>query len=148
MKRLFTFLTLLLSVNVLAHDEGHGPKLTDAPKQGGVVSPVIQASEAKLGSKAQLVYKGELVRSEDGTVRLYLYNSKMEPLPLSTFDKSAKAIVEVEKKKQVLTTPFELKLEGNSFVGKAPLPAVKPFNIDVQLKEGDRKLLVAFDNLD
>lgn len=148
MKTLILALALLVSAPALAHDEGHGPKLTDAPKQGGVVSPVVKASEADLGPKAALVYKGELVRSEDGTVRVYVYTPKMEPLPLAGFDKTAKAVVIVEKKKEVTTTPFDLKLEGDAFVGKMPTPASKPYNIDVRVKEGDKELLVAFDNLD
>ncbi len=148
MKRLILILALSLSIPAFAHDGGHGPKLSDAPKQGGVLSPVIQASEAKLGSKAVVIYKSELVRSEEGIIRLYFYNSKMEALPLSTFEKTAKATLAVLKKKQVVTTPFELKQEGNIFVGKLPTPATKPFDVDIHLKEGNRELLVAFDNLD
>lgn len=148
MKTLILALSLFLSLPTLAHDEGHGPKLTDAPKQGGVVAPVVKAEEAALGPKAALVYKGELVRSEDGTARVYLYNLKMEPLPLTSFAKTAKASMIVEKKKEVITTPFDLKLEGNAFVGKMPTPASKPFNIDVHLEEAAKELLVAFDNLD
>ena len=148
MKTLILALSLVLSLPALAHDEGHGPKLTDVPKQGGVISPVIVAAEASLGTKAAVVYKAELVRSEDGTVRVYLYDAKMVALVLSSFDKTAKAILEIEKKKEWIKTSFELKLEGDAFVGKMPTPASKPFNVDVHLKEGAKELLVAFDNLD
>lgn len=148
MKRLFIVVALLLSTPAFAHDEGHGPKLTDAPKQGGIISSVVKASDAKLGTKASIVYKSELVRAADGTLRLYLYNSNMEALPLAAFDKTAKAILAVVKKKEVLTTSFELKQEGNAFIGKLPTPSVKPFDVDVHFKEGKQELLVAFDNLD
>ncbi len=148
MKKLFILCALLWSIPAFAHDEGHGPKLTDSPKQGGVLTSVVAASEQGLGSKAQLIYKAELVRSEDGTVRIYLYNPKMEPLPLTVFNSAAKASLLTEKKGKVTENAFELKTEGNAFTGKAPAPASKPFSIDVRFKEGAKELLAAFDNLD
>lgn len=137
---------LITSSGGFAHDEGHGPKLSDPAKQGGIVSSVIDAKDAKLGAKATLVHKGELVRNDDGTVRLYLYDMQMMPLKLDSFEKNAKAVLTAGRKAKKLS--FDLKLEGDAFVGKAPKPPKKPFNIDVTLKEGDKNLLVAFDNLD
>jgi hypothetical protein len=140
-------IALAIHGSVLAHDEGHGPKLTDTAKHGGLVAPVIAASESKLGSKATVVYKAELVRGDENKTRLYLYDAKMEPLKLDGFEKTAKAVLETLGKKSK-RTDFELKLENDAFVGTAPKATKKPFNIDVHLKEGDRSLLVAFDNLD
>ena len=141
-------LMLLVSVSAFGHDEGHGPKLTDTGKQGGVVSPVISLKDAKKGAKADLVYKSELVRSEDGTIHVYVYDKDMKPLDLAKFDKAAKGVVEVEKKKKTTRTPFTLKLEENSFIGSPPKASSKPFNIDITLKEDGKALLTAFDNLD
>ena len=138
----------LVSVAGIAHDEGHGPKLTDAAKQGGVVSPVIDAKDASKGAKASLVYKSELVRSEDGTVRVYFYDKDMNPLNLNQLDTSAKGIVEFKKNRKWNKVPFSLKQEEGAFVGKAPQVAAKPFNIDIHVKEGKKELLAAFDNLD
>jgi hypothetical protein len=149
MKRVL--LSMLLGLAVLsarAHDEGHGPKLTDQGRQGGVMAPVIDARDRDKGAKAAVVYKGELLRSEDGTVRVYLYDADMAPLDLARFAPDAGGVLEVEKKKKVTTTPFALKVGEDSFIGTSPKPAAKPFNIDVTLKEGERGLLVAFDNLD
>lgn len=148
MKNYMLFTALLLSISAFAHDEGHGPKLTDTGKQGGIVSPVIQSSDAKKGAKASLVYKSEMVRSEDGVVRVYFYDKDMNPLDLARFEKTAKGVVEVEKKKKVTKTPFTLKLEENAFVGSAPKASSKPFNIDITVQEGNKQLLTAFDNLD
>jgi hypothetical protein len=148
MKVILVALLMSLSSLSFAHDEGHGPKLTDSPKQGGVVAPVVLASEVDKGPKATLVHKAELVRTEDGMVRVYLYDKDMNPLDLKKFDKGAKAILEVEKKKKVTKTPFTLSLDGDSFSGKAPKPSSKPFNIDIRIKEGSKELLTAFDNLD
>jgi hypothetical protein len=139
---------LMMTSPVRAHDEGHGPKLTDTGSYGGVVTAVVAAKDAGLGAQAPLIHKAELVRSEDGTVRVYLYDKDMKPLDIATFDKSAKAnlIAMTGGKESVL--PFDLQLEGSSFIGKAPQAPAKPFNIDVVMKAKDQELLSAFDNLD
>jgi hypothetical protein len=134
--------------SALAHDEGHGPKLNDAPKQGGVVSPVINAKDAKLGAKAGLVHKAELVRSEDGSVRLYLYDKEMNPLDLSKFDKAGKGVVEFKKGKKWTKKDFAFKQEDGAYTATPPKAPTKPFNIDVRVKEDGKELLAAFDNLD
>lgn len=148
MRYLGVLLAAALSTTAMAHDEGHGPKLTDAGKIGGVVSAVVDAKDAKLGLKAAMVYKAELVRSEDGTVRVYLYDKDMKLLDLAKFGKTAKAVLETVKKKKVTRKPFLLKIDGDAFMGKAPKAPSKPFNIDVTIKDGDKDLLAAFDNLD
>jgi hypothetical protein len=141
-------LAAALSTAAYAHDEGHGPKLTDVAPQGGVITAVVEAKDAKLGPKAPLVYKAELVRSEDGTVRVTFYDKDLKPLDAAKFDKAGSAAMEVVKKKKMTIKKFALALEGGSFIGKMPKPASKPFNIDVTVMEGKRKLLAAFDNLD
>lgn len=148
MRYLGALLAASLSLPAFAHDEGHGPKLTDAGKMGGVVTAVVLVKEAKLGPKAALLYKAELTRSEDGVVRVYLYDKEMKPLDPARFGKSAKAVLESHRKKKTTRTPFVLALEEGAFTGKAPKPAGKPFNIDVTLQEGQKELLAAFDNLD
>lgn len=136
------------SVSSFAHDGGHGPKVVDAGKQGGVVAPVIDVKEVKRGDHAQMVYKAELVRSEGGNVRVYFYDKDMNALDLKKLDPKASAVVEVIKKKKVTKTPFSLKLEDGAFVGTAPKPLSKPFNIGVTIKEGSRELVTEFSNLD
>lgn len=149
MKTYLTLIALVCSTTVFAHDEGHGPKLTDAGKQGGVVSPVIDSKQVKSGAKAEVIYKAELVRSEDGTTRVYFYDKDMKPLPLSKFDKTAKGYVEFKKKDGKWSKQeFALTQEDGEFIGKAPKAESKRFNIDVLAKEGGRELLTAFDNLD
>jgi hypothetical protein len=134
----------------LAHDEGHGPKLTDAPRQGGVISPVIDAKEAKLGPKAKLIHKAELVRAEDGTVRVYLYDEAMKPLDLAGFDGKAQGILEYKKSKKDKSwskEKFELELKDGAYLGSPKKVTSKPFNIDVTMKKSGKDLLVAFDDL-
>lgn len=136
-------LVLLLATGALAHDEGHGPKLLDAPPKGGVLAPVIDMKD-----RDKVLYKAELVRSEEGVVRVYIYDNDLKPLDAARFAKTAKGDVEIKRKGKFHKTPFTLTREDGVFVGKAPKPAKKPFNIDVHLKEGKRSLFCAFDNLD
>lgn len=135
---------LLLPALALAHDEGHGPVLEDQPKRGGVVAAVRQGA----GHHGKTVLKAELVRSEGGLVRLYLYDLGMKPLALEGFSPDAKAVVETGKKGKWKKQPFALKLKDGVYSGTAPKPARKPFNIDVELKQGKQALTCSFENLD
>jgi hypothetical protein len=144
--------SFVVSVSLLApafgHDEGHGPKLTDSPKQGGVVSPVIDAKEAKKGAKAAVVHKAELVRAEDGSVKVYFYDQEMNALDLSKFDKDGKGVLEFKKGKKWTKKDFKFKQEEGFYTATPPKAASKPFNIDVRVKAEGKELLAAFDNLD
>lgn len=141
--------TLLIAATLLlAHDEGHGPKVGDQPKQGGVLTAVVEAKDAALGAKAALVYKAELVRLDDGTARVHVYDADMRPLDLGAFDKTAKAVLLTEWRKKLTKAPFTLELADGAFTGALPKAPRKPYNIDVTFTEGKRKLLAAFDNLD
>jgi len=150
MKYILTALLLAIGIITpsMAHDEGHGPKLRDTAKYGGAIAPAILAKEITLGRKAKMVYKGELTRSQDGTIRVYVYDTHMKLLDLEKFDTTANATLEVKKNKKWSKTVFELQQKDNSFVGKLPPISRKPFNIDVILREGNRDILIAFDNLD
>lgn len=147
MKNVLIFI-LALSLNCFAHDEGHGPKLTDAPKQGGLISSVVFAKDAGLGSKAPMKYKAEIVRSQEGIVRIYFYDQQMNPLKAGVLSPKASAILISKKKGKFTEQKFDLSWQNDHFEGKSPKPARKPYNIDVTVKEGTTELLVAFDNLD
>jgi hypothetical protein len=144
----FLVLILVFGLNAFAHDEGHGPKLTDAPKQGGIVAPVVLAKDASLGPKAELKHKAEIVRSNDGTVRVYYYDKAMNPISTGALASSAKAVLITSKKGKVTEQKFDLKWVQDHFEGKAPKPSRKPYNIDVKVMQGETELLAAFDNLD
>lgn len=152
MKNLIIALAIGVSPLAFAHDEGHGPKLSDTGKFGGVVSGVVLKSEASKGSKAALVYKAELARGQDGTVRVYVYDDKMSQLDIKDFDAKATAVLLVEgkgkNKGKFKESKFDLAKEDKFYVGKMPKPEGKPYNIDVTLKDKSRELLSAFDNLD
>lgn len=149
MRYLGVLLAASLSATAYAHDEGHGPKLTDAPQMGGIVSPMTTVEPAKEGGTRRVkIYQAELTRSEDGTVRVYLYDRHMEALNMSHFDKDAQAVLKASKKDKVTKKPFALKLEGDAFVGKAPKAPSRPFSIEVTVKSGAKELSAAFENLD
>jgi len=139
---------VIFRLPAFGHDEGHGPKLTDSGKQGGVVSPVVDMKDAKKGASAALVYKAELVRSDDGTVRVYFYDQYMKALDLSKFSPQADGVVEFKKGKKWEAGKFTLKATDGAFLGTVSKPKTKPYNIDIHVKEGSRELLSAFDNLD
>lgn len=148
MKKMIMALVMCVSSLALAHDEGHGPKLSDTGKFGGLMSAVVLKADAKKGAKAPLVFKAELVRSADGTTRVYLYDTTMKPLNLKGFDSKASALVITTVKAKSKETEFALDLKDNSFIGKMPKITKKPYNIDVTLKQDGKELLSAFDNLD
>lgn len=139
---------LTLSTPLMAHDEGHGPKVTDTGNFGGIITAVVDANDASKGNAAPLVYKSELTRSEDKTVRVYIYNTDMKALPAAELNPNAEAKIIATVGGKETVTPFVLTFENNAYIGKMPEPAGKPYNIDVTFKSGDKNLLAAFDNLD
>ncbi|MBL7716562.1 MAG: hypothetical protein JNL01_13950 [Bdellovibrionales bacterium] len=148
MRKLAIAVSMFVSFSAFAHDEGHGPKLTDTGRQGGIVAPVVDAKDAAKGAGAQAVFKSELVRSDDGSIRLFLYDKSMNPADLSKFGKTAQGTLLSKKSKKMAKETFSLNQEDGSFFGKAPKAASKPFNIEVRVKEGSKELLTAFENLD
>lgn len=149
MNKMMFAIALAVAGLAYAHDEGHGPKLSDAGKYGGVVMPVIDAKDADKGSKATLVHKSELVRGEDGSLNLYLYDQSMKQLDLAKFGQSVTAkIGPMKRSPKWSSESFTLEKKGKSFVGKMPVAKVKPFFIDLTVTEGGRKLLTAYENLD
>ncbi len=147
-KAFFVAASLCSSVPAMAHDEGHGPKLSDTGKFGGLVSAVVDKKDAKLGAKAKLQYKAELVRSSDGKVQLYLYDDAMKPIDASNWENKAKVTMATEKKGKWESKDFDLSFDGKAFAGQMPAPIGKPFNLDFVLKNKSQELLSAFDNLD
>ncbi len=141
-------LLLAFSLTAFAHDEGHGPKLKDVGKKGGRVTSVVLAKDATKGAAAELVYKGEIVRSKDGKVKIYFYDKDMNPLKLDGFTKTAKATLISGKEGKETAKDFELSFVADHFEGNTPKPIPRRYNIDVKVSEGDKELLAAFDNLD
>jgi len=131
-----------------AHDEGHGPKVTDASKFGGALASVIDAAETKLGPKAKALYRAELVRLEDGTVEVHLFDLKMKPVKPEGLMQEAVGYLETVSKGKSTRVPFSLKLVKGYFLGKPAAPSRKPYNIDVVFKVKSLSLMAAFDNLD
>jgi len=138
----------MTSLPALAHDEGHGPKLSDTGKFGGLVAAVVEKKEVKLGPKAKLVYKAELVRSPDGKIQLYLYDTDFKPVDASTWNPKGMVSMAAKKKGKWLTKEFELSYDGKAFTGQIPELIGKPYNLDFVVKDKDKELLSAFDNLD
>jgi hypothetical protein len=142
-------ISLMMLGSAWAHDEGHGPKVNDQPKQGGMVMPVIDKKEADKGASATMIYKAELVRKENGEAQLFVYDEKMNALPAEKLEKNAKAkIGPMKRNPKWKSEEFTLENKDGAYVGKLPKIKVKPYYIDITLTEGKRALLTAFENLD
>ena len=102
MKLSMLSLSLLLSFNLMAHDEGHGPAIKDESLKGGAVTAIIAEKDVNKGRKAQMIYKGELVHESRGEdVKLYIYSQDMKPIDLSKFKKEVKGVqIETGKEKE------------------------------------------------
>lgn len=147
MKLFLAFLLSSFMLSAFAHDGGHGPALKDESQYGGKVAAIIDSKEVNLGTKAKMLFKGELVHNKKSKeVKVYLYDQKMKPLDLKMFENKIEAVqIEDGKEKK-----FNLKLDksGKFFVGKRPKNKRVPFNIDIRLKKEKVTLFGAFDGLD
>ena len=154
MKKLIMAVAMMMPALGFAHDEGHGPKLDDAGNYGGMISAVVAKSDASKGSKAELIYRAELVRLAEGKVEVYLYKKekdekgKLIPLDLKAFDKRGTASLGAKVKGKWKDSEFKIELKDKTFQGTMPKVEAKPYNIDVTLKADGKELLSAFDNLD
>lgn len=138
---------MFMTLNISAHEGGHGPAIADESLHGGKVTGIILEKEAEIGRKATLKYKAELTyESRKTEVKLYLYDQKMQPLDLTKFATEVKA-VQIEKSNE---RPFKLTLDKSKkyFVGTRPKNKRVPFSIDVFPKLGEDNLFGAFDGLD
>lgn len=148
MKQLIFALALVASQGALAHDEGHGPKLGDQPKFGGNVAAVINKEEVSKGTKAELLYKAELTKNNQNVVRVYLYDKEMKPLKEQEFSSAAGELQFKDRKtKKWEGHDFTLEKKDGYFEGKLPTSPRRPFNIDITIPAKDKKLFMAFDNL-
>ena len=148
MKKLFLVLSLLMSFHTLAHEGGHG-EVEEAGKFGGVMSPIVSKKQAGQGTKATVLYKAELVRSESGKLSFYIFDNAMNLVDLKAFSPNIQAKLEVKKKgKFQYVGDFKLTKNGNHFTGELPKIEYKPFNIDFFLTRDNQELFVGFSNLD
>ena len=147
MKRLIMIL-MVMSLNVFAHEGGHG-SVAEGGKFGGITSPIVEKAQAGKGEKAKTLYKAELVRAASGKLSLYIFDEKMNLLELTPFAAEIEAKLEVKKKgKFTYFGEFKFKKAGNHFEAQLPQVKYKPFNIDLYLSNGKQQLFVGFSNLD
>ena len=146
MKILTLVLTLFMSLSAIAH-EGHGEMPVEPAKYGGVLGNVV--SEKKMKEKVKhnpALMKAEIVRSEDGMVRVYLYDLNMNAFKTESFSSEAKGTVENNRAKT--NQNFTLKAHGDHYMGKMPKQKKKPYNVYLTFKKGSESYFVGFDNLD
>lgn len=146
MKMLTLVFALLMSLTAIAH-EGHGEMPVEPAKYGGVLGNVVSEKKMKAKDKHNpSLLRAEIVRSEDGTVRVYLYDMKMNALKTESFSSEAKGTV--ENKRAKTDQSFTLKAHGDHYMGKMPKQKKRPYNVYLTFKKGSESYFVGFDNLD
>lgn len=142
------FMSGLISPFVDAHDEGHGPKLSDLPKFGGTITAVISKDEIQKGPQAQALYKAELTKNNQNVVRIYLYDMSMKPLQIENFgDTLGELKFKNPKTKKWVSHEFKFSKKEGFFKGLLPTSPRRPFSIDVFTQSNGRDLFMAFDHL-
>ena len=148
MKKLTIIGLLMLSQFAFAHDEGHGPKLGDQPKFGGKVAAVIDKKEIKKGTDAEMLYKAELTKNTSNVVRVYMYDKKMSPITIKEFGSAAAEHQYKDRKtRKWVSKSFKLEKKKGYYEGSLNTKPRRPFNIDVTINNKNKKLFMAFDNL-
>ncbi|MDP7320791.1 MAG: hypothetical protein QF441_09300 [Bacteriovoracaceae bacterium] len=143
--KILSLLLLTISFQTYAHDQGHGPAITDESMQGGKVAAIIDYKQVNEGRKAKMLYKGELV-IEGLNVKLYLYDKNMKEVSLNDFSKTITA-TQLERGRE---TTFKLSKKSSKkfYQGTRKKNKRVPYNIDIQFKTGKTTLFGAFDGLD
>lgn len=146
MKVLIFITTLFISLSAFTHVGHEMP--TEPAKYGGVLGNVMEESKGHRhkGHDERPLLKAEVVRSEDGTIRLYVYDLKMNQLKADAFSKEAR--VTVDNRRAKTKDKFTLKAAGDHFIGTMPKQRKKPFDLYITLNRSTEHLFVAFDNLD
>ena len=152
MKNLITLIATILllaslSIPAMAHDGDHGHKIIRSGKYGGVLTQVSSGSSQSEAEKSKAMYTAELVKDDEGTISIYLYDQNMKPIELNRFSSKASGTLESGKRKRAKTL-FFLSKRGLSFSGKLPKKKRHPYNITIELTEGSKTLSMAFNNLD
>ncbi len=136
---------LLVSLTTFAH-EGHddGPIGIATGKYGGLVEGIVEKADKARFHDAIQLGKAELVRSADGTTRVYIYDSKMKKVDLSHLAPKGYAIVEWGKGQSSRIT---LEKSKKAFIGQLPR-VTPPYAIEIYLKNKDVEIFTEFENLD
>lgn len=146
MKIIILGLFAVFSFHLVAH-EGHGDVPTDPSKYGGQLGSIVD--EVKVEKKIKdnpPLFKGELLRSENGSVRLYVFSNDMKPIDMASLaDQASGKIVNTKNK---ISLNFSLEKKADHYLGKLPKISKRPFDLFISLRKGPQKLFIGFDNLD
>lgn len=116
--KLFVFTVgCVLSLFAYAHDGAHGPRVKKQGKYGGKMASVILKKDHD-NSEAKAQYIAELTLSNEGMLRVYFYDTDLQP---TTFDAKAITGTLVSKnkiKQNSSNTQLVFTLNGNSFEAK------------------------------
>lgn len=131
-----------------AHDEGHGPKLTDPAKYGGMIAPVIFKSDVDKGRKAKMQFKAEVTKNSAGKMRIYLYDTSMKPVKNVEFEKLG-GVVYFKDSKTGKSKDAKLSVtkKGEEISTQLPKEVKGRFDFDFTFGIKKEKYFVAFDGM-
>ena len=140
--------SLCLIPPLVAHDEGHGPKLTDPAQYGGKVAPVIFKSDVSKGRKATMHFKAEVTKNASGKMRVYLYDTKMVLLDKIAI-KQPNGIIYYKDKKTGKGKKVTLKVsqQKSEIYTQLPKEIRGKFDFDFTFETDKGAYFVAFDGM-
>jgi hypothetical protein len=143
MKSLIGVFVLLVASVGFAHDEGHGPKVSDNANERAV----ILAKDAKLGTKAKAVSSATLERLGDDDIGVILKSTA------ETLGETAQAtLIPTSSRKKAKPQTFKLAkvTEDGKTLYKGVLPHLGHglYELEVKFKLGSNDVLVAFPNVE
>ncbi len=134
---------VLFSVTAFGHDEGHGPKIKNQGKYGGRMSSVIFKKDAS-NKHAKAQYAAEMTSSADGTLRLYFYDTKLQPASISVKQVTGNASYKSKDTRKSTTSKIEFKQNGSSFDSKLPADIGGTVSLEVDIATKDGEYMAAF----
>lgn len=90
----------------------------------------------------------EIIISDEGVIRLYIYDGNMKEIPLTEFSNFANVNLSFKKSKVRHAMNFSIKKESKYYKGDLPKVGKKPFTLEIELSKLKVKHKVLFKNLD
>lgn len=132
-----------LSLSVFAHDEGHGPKVKNQGKYGGKMTSVILKKDHD-AADAKAHYIAELTLSNDGMLRVYFYDTNLQPTVIAPKALTGTLIIKNKNAKNSSKTNLVFNPKGNSFEAKIDPVANRSAGLELVISTAEQDYLADF----